>query len=37
MKKLPKGKLYHGSDSLLSVVVGAINDEDMLQIIVELV
>jgi len=27
MKKLPKGKLYHGSDSLLSVVVGAINDE----------
>ena len=27
MKKLPKGKLYHGSDSLLSIVVGAINDE----------
>lgn len=27
MKKLPKGKLYHGSDSLLSIVVGAINNE----------
>lgn len=27
MKKFPKGKLYHGSDSLLSIVVGAINNE----------
>lgn len=27
MKKLPKGKLYHGSDSLLSVVIGAINND----------
>ena len=27
MKKLPKGKLYHGSDSLLSIVIGAINND----------
>ena len=27
MKKKPKGKLYHGSDSLMSIVVGAINDD----------
>ena len=27
MKKKPKGKLYHGSDSLMSVVVGSVTDE----------
>jgi len=27
MKQLPKGKLYHGSDSLLSLVVGSITNE----------
>lgn len=27
MKKLPKGKIYHGSDSLLSLVVASINKE----------
>lgn len=28
MKKKPKSKLYHGSDSLLSLVVASINDEN---------
>ena len=27
MKQLPKGKLYHGSDSLLSLVIGSITNE----------
>ncbi|MCY7008798.1 S8 family peptidase [Fusobacterium simiae] len=27
MKRKPKGKLYHGSDSLLAIIVGAINNE----------